>query len=121
MKKILPLLLFIVLLSQGCSNDSEGDLVEEKKDNNQSDLVTYNANIKSIMGGNCTACHSNPPVNGAPFALSTYTQVKSRASDLLGAISKETGESGAMPPAGKLPQNTIDLIKKWIDDGLLEN
>ena len=67
------------------------------------------------------ACHIDPPVNGAPFPLIDYAQVSSRASSILAAISKQTGEVGAMPPGGRLPQATIDIVNQWIQDGLLEN
>jgi len=41
---------------------------------------------------------------------------------LLDRISREEGASGAMPLGGpRLPQNTIDLIFQWNEDGLLEN
>lgn len=39
---------------------------------------------------------------------------------LISRISLNSGDPGAMPPAGKLPQSTIDLIVKWKTDGLKE-
>ncbi|MEZ4811595.1 MAG: hypothetical protein R2819_14645 [Allomuricauda sp.] len=123
MKKLWPLLWLTFLGMLGCSNDSEQDLMEPLPDGGENTIVTYNGNIGSIIGSNCLSCHSNPPVNGAPFALTTYTQVKNVAESgsLLAAISKQTGEPRAMPPTGRLPQATIDLVQQWIADGLLEN
>ena len=122
MKSILPVLVFAFLFLMGCSNDSESDLIESQNDDDKTEFVTYNDNIRSVINNNCLGCHSSPPVNGAPFSLTTYTQVKNRAESglLLTAISRQTGEARAMPPAGRLPQATIDLVEQWIDDGLLE-
>jgi hypothetical protein len=40
---------------------------------------------------------------------------------LLTRISLENGNSSLMPKGGpRLPQTTIDIIKKWEQDGLLE-
>lgn len=115
-------LLFSVFLLVGCSNDSESDLMENQDPPTTGEKVTYNANISSVMSNNCVSCHKSPPVNGAPFALTTYEEVKAIAENgsLMTAISKQSGESLAMPPSGRLPQATIDLVQKWIDDGLLE-
>ena len=120
MKQLVPVLVFALLL-WGCSNDSESDLMDPP--NNENEFVTYNDNIKSIISSNCLSCHSSPPVNGAPFSLTTYSEVKTRAESglLLTAISRQTSEARAMPPSGRLPQATIDLVEQWITDGLLEN
>ena len=91
MKHLVPALVF-ALLFWGCSNDSESDLMDPP--NNENELVTYNDNIKSIISNNCLSCHSNPPVNGAPFPLTTYNEVKTRAESglLLTAISRKKPE-----------------------------
>ena len=112
--------LFIGILFMGCSSDSESDLV------NTDDLpttITYNNTIKSIISNNCIGCHSDPPQNGAPFPLTNYDQALTRAESgiLLTAISRQTGETRAMPPSGRMPQNTIDMIEQWINDGLAED
>lgn len=120
MKNVVPVLSFVFLFFSGCSNDSESDLIDSQ---NENEFVNYNDNIQSVINNNCVSCHSSPPVNGAPFSLTTYTQVKNRAGSgvLLAAISRQTGEARAMPPEGRLPQATIDLVEQWIEDGLLED
>lgn len=105
------MLVTITLLIYSCSSSSEDDIIDpgNKK-------VTYNGNVKSIMTDNCTSCHGSPTSNGAPFSLTNYNEVKSRASSILAATS-----SGSMPKGkSKLPQSTINVIDKWIKDGLLE-
>ncbi|MDO5977693.1 hypothetical protein [Flavivirga spongiicola] len=120
MKNILLLLTFILIVFSSCTNVSEDDLIIKTP---QPVLTTYNDGVKTIIDNNCIACHANPPINGAPISLTTFSDVKNAVmnSNLIDRISRQAGESGAMPFGGpRLPQNLIDLIKKWEDDGLLE-
>ena len=119
-KKItLPFLTLMTMLIASCSYDSESDLIEVTELEME---ITYNDNIAPIIGSNCLGCHSSPPQNGAPFPLTNYNQVLVRAENgqLLDAISKQTGEPGAMPPSGRLAQTTIDLVEQWINEGFVE-
>lgn len=116
-------MLFIIsicgVLQISCVNDSEDDLTEISEDPQQG-IVTYNANVQPIMTNSCTACHGAVPTNGAPFSLVTYEQVSARAEGVFNAMSRNSGSSGAMPPSGKLPLATINIIDQWIIDGLKE-
>ena len=122
--------LFIcLLLVLGCTNDSESDLlvIDDPETDNPIDdddgveaTVTFTEDIQPIIASNCLGCHSNPPRNGAPFALVTFDQVRSRSSAVLRTVSLQTGEPGAMPPSGRIPQASINLIEQWIDEGLAE-
>jgi len=117
----------ILVLATSCANDSEDDLIsivedqvgggEEGEGNPPSTAITYANTIE----GSCVECHANPPRNGAPFALVNFSQVSARAGGILNAISRQSGTPGAMPPSGRLPQNTIDTFEQWIEDGTLEN
>ncbi|HET8735967.1 MAG TPA: hypothetical protein VFM69_05185 [Pricia sp.] len=106
------------ILFISCSNDSESDLMERDTDS----PISYQANIRPIITNNCLGCHSSPPVNGAPFPLDTYDRVRNQTENgnVLVAITRQTGESAAMPPTGRLPQGTIDLIVQWAEEGFLE-
>lgn len=121
-----PWFLILIMLAAltGCTNDSESDLLEIANPDPDPEPValTYNGRIKAIIDRQCVGCHADPPRNGAPFPLANYDQVSVRVDNgsLLEAIVKLTGESGAMPPSGRMPQNTIDLIDQWIDEGALE-
>ena len=110
----------IASLVLGCSYNSEDDLTEEII---IEDFVTYDDNIKSIIDNNCIGCHSNPPVNGAPMPLTTYDDVKEAVEDrdLIERIS--TTDAGFVMPFGgpRLPQNIIDLVIQWEEEGLREN
>ena len=115
--------LFLVAFSLiSCSNSSENDLIDEPLP--EAEIVTYNTHVKTIIDNNCISCHSNPPTNGAPISLTTYGNVKNAVenSNLIGRISAQVGETGAMPFGGpRLPQSLIDIIIQWEADGLLES
>lgn len=115
-------LAFFALSLTSCAYDSEGDLVDAPEEQNDPvELVTYVDNIQPLMENSCTQCHANPPTNGAPFSLDTYTRVRDRANGILAAMSRSNGAPGAMPPSGRLPQSTINLVEQWIADGTPEN
>jgi len=121
-KTILVFVTFLSFMIYGCSYDSENDLIEPiVNPTDNGGIVNYSNNVKPIMTSSCISCHASPPINGAPFSLITYDQVSQRANNVLNAMSRQSGASGAMPPAGRLPQSTIDIIQQWIDDGLPEN
>ena len=105
---ILVLSLFFVY---ACSSDSDDDMTPVE------DKITYTANIKSIINGNCNSCHGSPVTNGAPMSLTDYNSVKTavQSQNLISLV-----ENGFMPPAGNLTATQIQLIKDWQADGLLE-
>lgn len=120
MKRTYLIYILIISAFYSCSYVSVNELTE---DIIIDDLVTYDANVKSIIDNNCIFCHSNPPVNGAPISLTNYNEVKAAIENngLIGRIS--TNDLGSVMPAGgpRLPQNLIDLIVQWQQEGLLEN
>ena len=79
---------------------------------------TYNANVKGIMANNCTSCH-NPDYDQSPY-LQTYTDVKDACKNR-NLLCRIDGSCGAiMPVAGKMPQASITIIKKWVSNGFIE-
>ncbi len=125
MKKTKLLMIFLFAFCVwSCTNDSESDLIEiaqEEPDGGGTDEVTYENTVRAIIQNSCVGCHNDPPRNGAPFSLVTFQQVSARADNIVNAMSRQNGAAGAMPPVGRLPQNTIDKIQEWIDNGLPEN
>jgi len=115
------LLLGIISVFLGCSTSTIDDVTEPIII--EQELVTYQ-DVKFVFETICTQCHSNPTQNGAPMPLVTFQDVRNAVLNrpLLDRISREEGASGAMPLGGpRLPQNAIDLILQWNEDGLLEN
>jgi len=119
MKKFTVLYIILLATLYNCSYNSEDDLI----DNTAFEDVTYNDNIKAIIDNNCIICHNSPPVNGAPMSLTTYTDVREAIENrnLIGRIS--TNDLASVMPFGgpRLPQNLIDLIVQWEQEGYLEN
>ena len=116
MKRIIPNVIVVttLFLALSCSSDSDDPMPPTGP-------VTYEDAVKAIIDGQCLACHIDPPVNGAPFALTNYDQVSSQAALILTSISRQSGTTAAMPPSRRLPQSNIDIIEQWIQDGTLEN
>ncbi len=125
----LIILMLLALTIYNCSYDSESDLIAVTDDDEQNDNpdngpdngVNYTNDIKPIMQSSCVGCHASPPVNGAPFSLVNFDQVSQRSGGILNAMSRQNGAAGIMPPSGRLPQATIDLVQQWIDNGKPEN
>ena len=117
-KYVLALFLFIVI--NACTNDSEDDLINQMQNPNP---ITYVDDVKAIIDTNCLNCHSDPPTNGAPIALVTYDQVRNSAENgtLISRIERQAGQAGAMPLGGpRLPQSLIDVVLQWRTDGFIE-
>ena len=117
LKNYIPVLLLAFVFN--CSTVNEDDLTEDVI---IEDLVTYEANIKSIIDSNCIICHNNPPVNGAPNSLITFDDVRD-AVENRNLIDRISATDGSVMPLGgpRLPQNLIDLVIQWEEDGLLED
>tara|TARA_R110001583_G_scaffold412_4_gene3861 strand:+ start:2918 stop:3274 length:357 start_codon:yes stop_codon:yes gene_type:complete len=104
------------LLLTACSNSSDDDIgpIDPPINND----ITYTGTVKAIIDSNCLGCHTNPPVNGAPMPLTTYSEVKS-AVQTRGLISQI--ESGNMPQGGTMLSNaSIQAIKDWQTDGFVQ-
>jgi hypothetical protein len=116
-------LLGIATFLFSCTANTLDDVFVPVEIDLEGELVTYQ-DVRFVFENICTVCHSNPTQNGAPMPLVTYENVRDAVLNrpLLDRISREEGASGAMPLGGpRLPQNTIDLIFQWNEDGLLEN
>lgn len=99
----------------GCASDSTDDIT-----NPPPAKITYAQNVKSIIDTSCatSGCH-NSATNASGLTLENYTQVKNAFlnKNALGRIESTTNP---MPPSGNLPNNSIQIIKSWKDQGYLE-
>jgi len=95
------------------------------------DKVNFEDHVKPILRDKCLSCH-NTNKKSSDLDLSSYSSMMQGGAS---GASVEVGDSGAsylyslishqsepfMPPnADKLPDATLDLIKKWIDEGAPE-
>ncbi|AUP80820.1 hypothetical protein [Flavivirga eckloniae] len=118
LKRIIYTLTFSLLLFSCSSNNNDALNPDPDPDPDPNTKITYEGNVKNIINSNCVQCHASTPVNGAPFSLTTFTEVKNRVD---GILSRINNASSPMPPSGLMPSNNRTLIQQWKDDGLLEN
>jgi len=121
MKKIIQLTICIAVATIAilAFNSCESNTYEEiSKITNP----TYEANIKSIFTSNCTSCHSESGTQQSPY-LTTYEEVKDGIENGVVLCIIDNPEdcfySDIMPPTGRMPQTTLDLIKLWQTNGYI--
>ncbi|GGX14969.1 c-type cytochrome [Aquimarina muelleri] len=117
------LLLLLTILSLNCSSSDESaeplTPTNPNTNPNPSKITTYNADVKSIIDNQCISCHTIPLAEGAPFAMRNYAETINGVNRDLVLRVKSNGVN-VMPPAGRLPQATIDIILDWEADGFKE-
>lgn len=109
----------VVLAVMSCSGGDDSSTTETPPPAG-GDVVTnptYTANIKAIIDANCVSCHA-PGGENSTVPLQTYAQVSAKAADIKIRIEKPAGDPLVMPKGGKLSQAKIDLINKWIANGM---
>jgi tetratricopeptide (TPR) repeat protein len=87
--------------------------------------LTFNRDIAPIVADRCVGCHR--PGGGAPFGLTSYQDVRSRA-QLIAQVTR----TRAMPPwkadaplnvfadDRRLTDDQVALIQRWVDQGAVE-
>lgn len=79
--------------------------------------------IRALLAANCTSCHSNPPVGGAPVALVTYADLTaastSNPAKTEAALSLERMKSttAPMPPGGSVSGAELAAFSAWLSAG----
>ncbi len=108
--KVLILILLSNVLFVSCTSNTY-EQISAKVDANA--VPTYVKDFKPIIESKCIGCHGSATSQAQYPPLDTYEQVKTATEfgDVLCRINGSCGE--IMPPSGKLPQATIDVIKKW--------
>jgi mono/diheme cytochrome c family protein len=84
--------------------------------------VTYTLTVAPILQQNCGRCHGGTAGAGG-VDITAYAKVKAIAADgrLLGTVNHDPGFS-PMPKGGaKLSDCDISKLRKWVDDGALNN
>lgn len=96
----------------------EGDPNGGNNDNTTG-IYTYVADISTIMTQECTACHSNTNPAGG-LSLTNYSLTANNVDVIISRIDLQTGQTGIMPPAGRMAEIKIQKIKDWKTQGLKE-
>ncbi len=84
---------------------------------------TYTKNIGPLFNSKCASCHSAGGTDQSPH-LTNYDEVKESIvnGNTLCLIEDPNAcffGNKIMPPTGKMPQITIDMIKLWRDQGFV--
>jgi len=81
--------------------------------------TSYEADVQSIVVANCSPCHI-PSKGGRMKPLDTYDALKTNIDDVIHRIELNPTDKGFMPfKHPKLSDSTINVFKKWRDDGLV--
>ena len=123
LKVTLALLLFAALST--CYYDNEENLNPDLSNNCDLTNVTYTLTVRPILQSYCLSCHSASAASGSGggVRLENYTDLKTYVTNgkLYGSVTHAAGFS-AMPKGGSTLDNcTIQKLKKWMDDGALNN
>ena len=122
MKNLIPLcflLIFSCFTFTGCYYDKE-DMLYPSCDSTH---VTYKQTIAPIMARNCNGCHYASATNAGGVITDNYNDLSPMAT-LDGVFWRDINwlEGKAMPKGGaKLSPCDIGKIKKWINEGALDN
>jgi hypothetical protein len=83
--------------------------------------LTYATTVKLLVETKCAPCHY-PDKGGNKKPLNSYVNLKDNIDDIIRRVSLTPADRGFMPfRKEKLDEASIAALKKWKDDGLLEN
>ena len=76
----------------------------------------FETHVRPLFAERCAACHG-PELQSGELDLTKQSDVSRvvAAGSLLAAL-EHTGET-KMPPTGKLPEEDLDAVRRWIEDG----
>ena len=82
--------------------------------------TTYTVDVLPLIQAKCTPCHL-PSKGGNKADFENYESAKKYGAEMLDRVMIAPGQRGFMPMKhDKLADTEIALIKKWIEQGLLE-
>lgn len=85
----------------------------------QNGLVTFSKDIKPMFILKCSPCHADGGDRNNKYV--DYNTSKTLITGIIGRITKDISDPLLMPKNGpKLNKIELDLVNKWINDGLLE-
>jgi tetratricopeptide (TPR) repeat protein len=107
----------------GCSR--VGSEVDRTEAQSSTSAVSFTKDVAPIIFARCSPCHQ--PGQGAPFSLLTYEDVSVRARLIADKIAArqmppwppEPGY-GSFANERRLSEREIEVIQRWVDEGVLE-
>ncbi|MFI5259944.1 MAG: PSD1 and planctomycete cytochrome C domain-containing protein [Candidatus Limnocylindrales bacterium] len=112
----------------GVSRARDGDADKPAKPFTPGQVRFYETEVRPILKAHCLKCHGDGPKIRGDFRLDSRAAVL-RGGELGPAVSLREPEKSRlleairyedleMPPAGKLPAHEIDVLTRWVKDGL---
>jgi mono/diheme cytochrome c family protein len=127
MKKIIQyiMMLTVSLMATSCYYDE----VPPEAITPLPETVSYSTDVQPIWNQNCIGCHATGSTAPDLTAANSYTALTKNNKYVVPAVAANSilykcliGEGAPlMPPAGKMSDSKIELVKKWINDGALNN
>lgn len=119
LKTTLVLLLTGMLSLTSCERSSLSELVAIEEEEEPIAVVTYENTAKAILDSACVECHNiNEPTAGVRLDAYEFAFMEADSGIMLARM---TNTTNPMPPSGNLPDNLIQDIMDWVEDGVLEN
>ena len=116
MKKLI-LYAILLLLFTACSEKTVQEI--DTQIVAQSKFTTFNKDIKPLFSIRCAPCHTTGGDRNNKW--DDYNTTKTLITGIIGRVIKTPDNSLFMPKNGvKLNDTEMDLLNKWIDNGLLE-
>ena len=90
-------------------------------------IISYSLDIQPLFNTHCISCHpliaTNPDLtkDNSYEAITSDNYIVPNNLEASILYQKLMGKPDIMPPSGPLPQKDIDLVKKWIEQGALNN
>jgi hypothetical protein len=113
-----------MVLIPGCYYDNEEYLYPDNGGINGCDTtnVTYAGTVAPILATNCNNCH-NPVSPSGGVIVNNYSDLKQYVDNgrFWGSINHDPGYSPMPKGGGMLSNCNLLKIKKWIDNGALNN
>jgi cytochrome c553 len=113
----------LLTVASACADDNAEDLMPQQPPQQcDTNTVTFSGSVAPILATNCYACHAASIAEGG-VVLSNYNGVKAKVDEgrLIGAITHAPGFVPMPQGAAKLSDCDIEKIKKWVNDGALNN
>jgi cytochrome c5 len=84
--------------------------------------ISFATQVYPIIKTQCNNCHAQSIQQGG-VSLEDYASIQEYADNgtLSSTINANTGASNAMPPAGKMPNCSVDKISAWVKQGAKDN
>ncbi|CAI8447085.1 MAG: Uncharacterised protein [Cryomorphaceae bacterium] len=84
--------------------------------------VSYSQDVALILSTNCTSCHNDiSPTAGLSLEGHTNASTSALGGGLMNRVQRPSGDPLLMPPSGQLSECDQAKLRKWVNEGALDN